>query len=315
MKHIAIILIALLANLAVGSTSVTVYGYGSDRELAKKDAFKTAIENVCGVAVLSDREHFNSNTTHNQVLSYSSCSIQSYEILEYKNNRMRIKVTLANNKISRRLHSESNHRLQFDTFRVKDQLDTWRFEQIEGDKLIDEVFRDYPYRAYNLNNAGEPYLTSDGRRNIYLMVPYDITWNYNFVSAMNDTFSLFGTKRGQGSISVTSKDPKNKIFGSRSNYHIDDISRLEHIKSKLSNQNEMRLKIMARDSSGKNILNVCYNPEYKAGGIFYSIGVRDNLTIFGNDRNKGTVQINLTFPADVIFDVYVDVVADRDCKL
>jgi hypothetical protein len=311
----AIIAVALLqACLTVNATTVTVEGVGVDREGAKRDAFRTAIENVCGTAVLSDREHFNNRTTHNKVTSYSSCRVEKYEILEGTDNKLKIKVTVTDNRIKERLYNESSSR-KFDGDILRAQVDTLKQEQESGDKLIDAVFRDYPYRAYTLKQTKDPYITSDNNRNLYLMIPYDIRWNYNFIEAMNDTFRLIETTRGKGTITVMAKNPDALLIGHKDDFRIHDSFRLEYIKSKFMDQNELRLNIKARDNSGKNILNICYNPEYKAGGIFYSIGVDHKLTIFGNDRNAGTMRIKLTVPAEVIYDIYVDVVAARDCKL
>lgn len=308
-------LLVIGCSLTVNANTVIVYGAGVDRESAKKDAFRLAIENVCGTAVLSDKKVVNQNIEKNEIITYSSCYVENYEILKDQGNRLQLKVTVRTNSISSRLFSESNKESQFNTNAVRSQLDTLRAQQQSGDKLVDAVFGDYPYRAYNLNKTKDPYIMSDARRQVYLMIPYDITWNYNFISAMNDTFSLFNSRSGNGTITVMAKNPKNLILGKRNFYHIDDLERLDYIKSKFNNQNELRLKVRAKDNRGNSVLNVCYNPEYKAGGIFYSVGVRNEITIFGNDRNTGTIQINLTFPADVIYDVYVDVVPQRDCKL
>jgi hypothetical protein len=191
-----------------------------------------------------------------------------------------------------------------------------RLEQKNGDELIDAIFRDYPYRAYRLNDTKDPYITNDNNRNIYLMVPYDIRWNYNFITSMNEAFkNIEVNNRGRGRITVMAKNPDDFLIGHKDDFYINDMSRLNYIKSKFMDQNELRLNIKAKDDRGVNILNMCYNPDYKAGGIFYSIGVNDELTIFGNDKNKGTLRIKLTFPAEVIYDIYVDVVAARDCKL
>lgn len=315
MKKVAIAILLSFAGIAIGAESITVYGFGTDRQSAKKDAFRTAIENICGTAVLSDREHFNDKTVHDQIITYSSCRVERYEILEYENNRIKVKVTVKNNKISNRLFSKSNSKNQFDSGQVNAQIQTIRHEQQKGDKVIDEIFRDYPYRAYNLNQVEKPYFTTDSYRNYYLMVPYDIRWNYNFITSMNDIFSMIENPRGRGVINVMAKDPNALLLGKHDKYFIDDLYRLDYLKSKFANQNELRLKVRARDDDGRQILNICYNPEYKAGGIFYSIGVNDRLTIFGNDRNAGTMRIKLTVPADVIYDIYIDVVAARDCKL
>jgi hypothetical protein len=315
MKKIATAILLSFAGIAVGAESITVYGYGADRESAKKDAFRTAIENICGTAVLSDREHFNGKTVHDQVISYSSCRVEKYEILEDIGTQIKINVTVTNNKTSERLFSKSNSKNQFDSNIVNAQVHTIRHEQQKGDRLIDEVFRDYPYRAYNLQQTKNPYFTTDSYRNFYLMVPYDIRWNYNFVTSMNEIFSEIETPIGRGVINVSAKNPNDLLLGKHNKYFIDDLHRLDYLKSKFVNQNELRLKVKARDDRGRQVLNICYNPEYRAGGIFYSIGVNNRLTVFGNDRNAGTMRIKLTVPADVIYDIYVDVVAARDCKL
>lgn len=315
MKKLLLAAIALTANVAVGATSITVHGYGPNRESAKRDAFRTAIENVCGTVVLSDREHFNNKTTHNRVVSYSSCRVEKYEILEEKGNELKINVTVKDNKIANRLYSQSGSRLQFDGDTVKAQIDSIKQEQKNGDQLIDEIFRDYPYRAYDLQPVQTPYITMDPNRNVFLVVPYDIKWNYNFITAMNEIFSEIETPVGRGVINVSAKNPNDLLLGKHNKYFIDDLYRLDYLKSKFANQNELRLKVKARDDRGRQVLNICYNPEYRAGGIFYSIGVNNRLTVFGNDRNAGSLRIKLTFPADVIYDIYVDVVAARDCKL
>lgn len=315
MKRLAIAIIALASNFAVGATTVTVYGYGSDRESAKQDALDTAVTNVCGKAVLSNREHFNGSTNHDKVSVYTSCRVSRFDILSYDDNRIKVRVTVSDNKSSHRLFSESNHRLEFDGNQVRNQLNDVRREQNRGDRYIDEIFRDYPYHAYNLHSNVKPYITNDANRDVYLVVPFELTWNYNFIVAMSETFSQIKNKRGLGVISISAKNPDDFVFGKKTNYYIEDWVRFNHIKSKFVLDNEMRLNVKARDKKGSPVINICYSPEYKAGGIFYSVGVSDELTIFGNDRNRGDIKIKLTTPADMIYDITVDVVAQRDCKL
>ena len=306
---------ALASNIAVGATTVTVYGYGSDRESAKQDAFNTAITNVCGKAVLNDREHRNNVTVHDATSVYTSCRIDRFDIIESNQGRIKVKVTIVDNKSSHRLFSESNHRLEFDGNQVRSQLQNIKREQQDGDRMIDEIFRDYPYRAYNIVKNNNPYVTVDENRNVLLIVPFELRWNYNFITAMNETFSQIKNNRGYGVITVMAKNPDVLLLGSKDKYYIDDITRFNYIKNKFTKDNELRLSVKAKDYKGNNVINLCYNPEYKAGGIFYSVGVYDELTVFGNDRNRGAVKIKLTMPAEVIQDISLDVVAARDCKL
>lgn len=315
MKTVAIILLSLMFGYAVCATPITVHGYGTDRESAKKDAFRTAIENVCGIKIISKREHFNDSTFYNDIATHSTCRIISYYILKEENNpyRIEIQVRVENTKETDRLNAESNG-FQFRSD-LADNIQGYYDEKKSGDKLLDTIFRDYPYHAYDLKQNGKPYITDDNYRNLYLMIPYKLNWNYSFIESMRDTFSNLDTRYGEAKITVIAKNPKAIILGRRDNFHFSDYERLEYIKSKFSGDNELRIRIKARDNKGKNVLNICYSPEYKQGGIFYSVGVYKEMTIFGNDANEGLIQIRLNFPAEVIYDLTVDVAAERDCKL
>lgn len=311
MKKKAFWAFLLYVNL-VNANDITVYGYGVDRESAKQDAFRTAIENVCGTAVLSDREHKNDNTTYNNISTYSSCRVEKYKILEDNGDRLKMNITVSDSKISSRLYNTSNNK-QFDGETLRAQVFTLKEEQKKGDQFIDQVFRDYPYRAFKLNKTKDPYVISDNKRNLYLMIPYDVGWNYNFITAMNETFKLLDTNKGSSIITVMAKDPDSFLFGHKNNYVIDDLSRLNYIKEKLTYQNEVRVKVVVKNSKDQNIINICESLEYKPGAILYSIGIDGELTIFGNDRNKGIIQIKLTSVIESIDNVHVNIAAAKDC--
>lgn len=314
MKKIAIFFIATLASFAVSAQTITVYGYGPNREAAKLDAFKTAIENICGSNVLSSREFFNGNTTHNKVLAYSSCRVRNYYILQEFEGKLLVQVNVEGLDISRRIAKPNNNRHVFEGNQIRANLDTYKDEKKLGDELIDEVFRDYPYQAYELRTTKQPYIIDDATRNFYLVVPYDLRWNKNYVNAVRETMTVLQSSRGAGTVKILADNPKS-IFGYTTYHNLNDVYRINQIKERMSGGNELRLNIVARDYSGQHVIDFCYSPEYRAGGIFYSIGVPNNISIFGNDRNRGEVKIRMTFPADVIYDIYVDVVAERDCKL
>jgi len=307
-KTIAIVCLALAANFAVGTESLTLYGYGADRETAKRDAFRTASQNICGVAVLADREHLNGQTTRNKTSVYSSCRIIKHHIVKdelQEKQRLLVHVVLEDSRQSGRLFHKPYDRHVFDGHNATNSIDSYFEEKNSGDDLLKEVFHDYPYYAYNLDKSLRPYITDDPYRNIYLVVPYKVTWNKNFIYAMQDTFSLVSNKNGRyGHIQVG-----NKV------YYMDDLTRLNNIKKHMIGENEMRLQLNVRDNNGKRVINLCYSPEYKQGGIFYSVGVDRQLTIFGTDVNLGQIKLKLTIPAEVIYDITLDVVAERDCKL
>jgi len=319
MKRIAIAIIATLANFAASATPITITGHGASREEARQDAFTSAIQTYCGVAVLSEKHFHNGNTVRNDVANYSSCRVKSYKILDQgvSNDLHYIKfsITLEPISQSQRLFNSSNEYNIFDQGQTLSQLETYQKEKTDGDTLLRTMFADYPYNAFNIKN-NHSYIVDDPYRNFYLVVPYQLSWNYNYVQAMHDTFSTMSNNRsGAGVISISAKNPKSLVLGKRNFYYMNDLHRIDQIKDYMTGPNELRLKIEAKDNRGNSVLNVCYNPDYQAGGIFYSVGINKEVSIFGNDIKRGEVKIKLTMPADVIYDVYVQVAADRDCKL
>ena len=314
MKKLAIAIIATLASTAVSAQTITVYGYGPNRDSAKLDAFKTAIQNICGSNVLSSREFFNGNTVHNKVLAYSSCRVKNYRILDESEGKLLVQVSVEGLDISKRLASPNNNRHTFDSDQLRANIETYKDEKKLGDELIDEVFRDYPYHAYELKTTKQPYFYSDATRNFYLVVPYDLRWNKNYVNSVRETMTLLQSKHGTGTVKILGDNP-NSFLGYKTYHNLNDVQRINQIKDRMSGNNELRLNIVARDNVGRHVIDICYSPDYKAGGIFYSIGIPNNISIFGDDKNRGEVKIRMTFPVDVIYDIYVDVVAERDCKL
>jgi hypothetical protein len=313
-KFVAIAALTLSANFAISATTITVYGYGADRERAKLDAFKTATENVCGSNVLSSREHFNNKTTHNKVLAYSSCRIQNYRVIEETEGKILIEADIEKINLSDRLSNTSNNRMVFDQNQLNAQLKTYQAEKQLGDELIDEIFRDYPYQAYELRKTKKPYIVDDVARNFYLVIPYELHWNKNYINTVRETMTLLQAKQGVGTVTILAHNP-NKLLGYTSYHNLNDVHRIDRIKSKMTGKNEVRLQIVARDTKGRHVVDFCYSPEYRAGGIFYSVGVKNNISFFGDDKNSGELKVRLTVPAEVIYDITIDIVAERNCKL
>ncbi len=300
MKAIAYAILLLVSQIAVSATSITVTGYGANREASKQDAFKTALEKVCGLEVLSDREHYNDKTRYNKVQTYSQCRIVDYTVLEDSTDfiKMRVMVETADRK---GFFVTSPTNIFPDN--LVDIFDSYQFEKNEGDKLVLAFMRHYPYHAYNLKVA-EHNIISDSRRDLFLEIPYQISWNKDFLQSLDRLFNLVQTRTGAG-----------KIYLDRKRYLIDDTIRLDLLKKQITYENAMRIRVLALDKDAKKLFSVCHAPKYIPNGIFFASGVRDQLKIFTRDKNSGTIYIKLLENDKNIHAIYIDVVAYKDCKL
>jgi hypothetical protein len=201
MKHIAIILIALLANLAVGSTSVTVYGYGSDRELAKKDAIRTASEKYCGTNVLSDRIHKNRVNTYNKVTLYNSCFLETIKMVDVseKDNLTQVTLELELRKTnqSQRLNIRTGENSEINGEEAQFVIDRVNDKDKEALDYLSHFLDDYPTNAYSIvNDFPTPYFHyNKNAGKTILIVPYAFQGNKNYFKAMETTLLSFGKKR------------------------------------------------------------------------------------------------------------------------
>lgn len=314
-----IALVALSTSLPVLANPVLVEGVGNTRYNARQDAFKVASEKYCGTVILSERHTRNENIKRNDITAYSSCRVKSYKILQEdlvdNNYRIKLEVVLEASNQSKRVTTNNKSYNIFNQSQVSAELETYQYEKAQGDRLLKTTFSDYPYNAYHVDLITDPYVMEDNYRNFYLVVPYKVTWNYDYIQAMRDTISVMADNKGPGYVRIIAKDPKALLLGKQNYYYMNDLKRIDQIKNYMSGPNEMRLKLQVSNNEGNRIINMCFIPEYKPNGIFYSIGVSKQITIFGNDVNKGEMKLKLTFPADLIYDVFVDVVPQRDCKL
>jgi hypothetical protein len=314
MLKYGIVAALLLGSATTGAQSIVVDGKGIDFQTAKNNAFQKAIENVCGVNILSNKEFRNNITIHNSIVSYSSCRIKKYEVLEEDLDRVLLRVDVEKLSSADRFTAHPNQENNFDQEQVRTAVQSYYDEKISGDQLISELFRDYPYNAFELRRSKSPYITSDAYRNLYLIVPFDLRWNTNYVNSIREILSLLQVSHGVGTVKILAKNPKS-FFGYTTHHNLNDVKRINDMKKYMSGPNEFRLKIVANDGHGNKVIDTCYVPEYRSGSIFYSIGVHNQITIFGDDKSVSSVSIRLAIPPDSINDLTVAIVAAKDCKL
>jgi hypothetical protein len=61
--------------------TVVVQGYGDTPALARHDAFRTAVEHVAGVAMVSETQVSNQRIARDQLATYSQARISSFHVL------------------------------------------------------------------------------------------------------------------------------------------------------------------------------------------------------------------------------------------
>ena len=134
-----------------------------------------------------------------------------------------------------------------------------------------------------------------------LIVPYELTWNYNYIVSLNEAMKLLEDgsngfmKPSIANVVVMAKDPKDYVLGEKNHYKFNDITRVELLISSFSN--EPRISFVIYDQTNAPILTQCWS---SGGNIpFYeknnSYGYNRNAVIYGNVKVKNNLTV--TIPA------------------
>lgn len=298
------LLLAVLLLVTPVANALQVSGGGRTFEEAKHNAFRTAIEFVSGSIVASESTSRNYDMVKNEILVYSAGYIDNYKILSKQESKdyvyLILDVEVSSSKLKDFILSQPNKTSEFESDRHQNQINTYFDERDAGDKLIASLTKHYPYKAYNLKQL--PYqLKLNVDRNVTLVVPYQLTWNYNYLVALNETlmktqdseFHLLN--RPPGRIVVMGKSPDSLIIGNRNIYYFNDLVRLEKVKESMIGRNEARIALNITNIRNESVINICIYPLFLTGAqpSFYRKGTRDDLVIFGNEVENGSVKLEL----------------------
>jgi len=195
-KVMRIILGIIFALIASPVNAIVVIGEAKSYELAKQQAFKQAIDYEVGVIVDTERFAVDSELVHNQILTYSAGYILDYKVISHSesNNTHTVKmdVTVASSKLKNFLLSHAQYTGKFNGENIRAQIDYYQKGLVDGDKLVANTLKYFPSQAINIIMT-EYAVTLDERRNFYLEIPYQISWDQEYLSALVELLSAFSS--------------------------------------------------------------------------------------------------------------------------
>jgi hypothetical protein len=184
---------------------VKVRSVDQNQSRAVRQALEEACHATFGSTVASAQASSDGRLTQDEVISYSGCYVERYEILERDrlvNGEVVVTVaaTVRGNKLSNRLLGESVHDQPFSGEQHAGRISTYQQNMQESDRLVDAVLRDFPQRAYDIEIAKIRTQVKPNRTG-YVRIDYLVNVNDNYLSSLKN---LFG---------VVAKVPAGKIMG------------------------------------------------------------------------------------------------------
>lgn len=318
MRYLLMLVLVLFTN-TISAQSLRVVGIGPTYEIARNNAFVQAIQHQVGVVLLSERETRNYQSVRNEIITYSSGYVDSFNIVDTKfvNGRyeLTIDVVVNSSKISERLLSKSKSSTEFDGERHSAQLSTYLAERFTSDRLLNAVLNDYPYRAYNIKQL--PYnITIDQQKNAYINIPYQLSWNVNYIKSLDEALRLLDDRNGI----MTNRYP-NTVFMNGNYYHFNDSNKVENIKKIIGESHEFRIHLTVISLHGEVLAVKCYYPMAVSGNNnFYSLGYPNRLTININSVENSHIALKVNHSPSqattlsLIHRLELKIATDKECN-
>lgn len=178
---------------------VVVETEGHSFDEAKQSGFKSAIVFAVGSLIVSDTESSNGFLTKDQVAEYSAGYVDSYEILERRDDRdlvyLKMRVTVASSRIANRMMTSKDTRTSVLGQQLQARLQTQIDQRQNGDRILSMVMDSFPHNAFSINK-GEFETRISRSRGTYIEVPYEIKLSQHWLTALDEALSVVGKDQG-----------------------------------------------------------------------------------------------------------------------
>jgi len=277
-------------------------GIGNTYEEAKHNAFKEAIEYQVGVVIASERESYNEKLVKNEILAYSSAFVDEYKIISQQNigNKVQVvvDVKLSLLRLSDRILSKGKDSKNLDGAKHDNQYKSFLENKQNGDKILASVLNDYPRRAYDIKQS-DYVVKIDAYRNLTLTIPYELSWNPNYIASFHDAVRLVSDGKPQlwtAEKGIAQQYPSTVRVGTEK-YYFNEFIITNKILDSITDWNEVRINMEIKDLYNRTQYSECFLPKqlHRRVGDYYDVNYVKTINIGINAKSseRGMIEMKI----------------------
>jgi hypothetical protein len=299
-------------------------------ESAKTEAFRLAVDQAVGSLLQAESEIKNGEVGRKDIVTYSSGYVERFEIKSRAEidgrTKLVVDVWVSGNNIQNRLLAVSKTAGQVAGEQANAAISSYMLNRTTGDRSLELVLADYPKRAFHVE-AKQTAVKIDEYRKTNLIVPLEISWDYNYVLALAQVLESVRDNQyrtGPSSIKIMAKDPKAWIAGWQTTAGFNDIEKYS-LAYKYMVESQPVVQVLIKNSSGTVVFKDCYSWRDFQGQYqgedqqflnSYYTGQNYGMNIYGNHKLVGHVAIPID--AETVRDltnVEMAVLSTKECRI
>lgn len=282
---------------------ITVTGVGRTVEEAKSDGFRKAVEIVIGSVIVADTQARDSKLVRDDLAKHSSGYVDDFTIINRTDSKNSVTlvmdVKVRHSAIAERVMNIQAGNGEVNGQRLDGMYTSFMQSRKTGDQLLLTVLNDYPKHAFNVEGGPVQYMLNINRLPV-IVIPYKITWNYKYLTALNEALDQTKSPKDryikQEQVHVISKSPTSWILGSTETYYFNDELRSDMIRKSLGKM--IFIQTVLKDRNGKILKLGC-----DAGRTMASVYPNGAFVINGNivieEEAERTIKVNQSVMAEI----------------
>lgn len=291
------LLLSACSSVPENKRFITVIGTGVTVDAAKYNAFNKAVEQEVGLVIMANRNIRNDVMIKNEILTHSAGYVDDFKIKQssYNNGQyvVVVDVMVASSKIAERVLNAGGSTSNLEGNRLSTQYKTYLNNQQSSVEFLENVLSEFPSKAFSVTNpqtkCGKNMAAYcfklDMYNNAVFEVPFEFRWNYNYLTALNETLKVVqNEKPGYESVVIISKHPS-RIIGSTNLYYFHDMDKLNRIKRRLTTT--IYIRAVIKDYNGNVVFSQCSPPVYQR------INAEARAIIDGNEVVRETLILTI----------------------
>jgi len=305
---------------------------GVNEQDARDQAFRLAVEMAVGSLVTSETQVKDGEVLRHEIVNYSSGYVHDFKILQQRTSRDGVEIVVdvwvRKSTIADRLLNVSQGSDAVPGARIAEQYRSLMQERATGDRLLEQVLRDYPSRAYDINVVTtETRTTVD--RNLVFVINAGLRLNHGYLRSLQEAVDATASNRnasqcarsycGNGHYVRIKYRPDDGFFTQGTDAWFDDSVRSTLMYRHLSDSNP-HILVHLHDGFGTTVFRACYEHDhltitnYSPGRRFVHWDQARTL-IDGQLSTKPVLQIRLS-AAEItkVRKVDVSIVSQAQCR-
>jgi hypothetical protein len=332
----------LLASSSVVASTIRVEGFGTTRQEAKQDAFKSACEQAVKTIVISERQHKNDVTVKDEIITACSGYVDKYKIIKEERYEgqvyLTMDVTISDSKIADRFIVKNSDEQEVNGELVQDSYNSYLDGKLNNKYILETVVGDFPTQSFNIDQ-GKITFKSDRYNKLTMVIPYKVYWNKNFLYSLQESLnrSKYANKRHPledvgykiikskveyytaRQISLPDRSEQHsvaKISFDRNTYLFNDYTSNMVIYEKIMAGNVPVIAVEFTDNYGDTYLHSCHNMVASSNGqSLYHLGNRGlDIKFFTTSYINNNIYITMSGSLQNLYKVSLKIVSKNNCR-